>query len=125
MLRPIVPHKATAPGCVKVLRACDQRWTVVDGEFKRTLPRLTKLITEDGIEDYDRARLFDPSAWQIDCVEDLFELLTVLEPQPSACVIRGALKPDFADRAEVYRRYAAHHGDTARAEPVPAARDSN
>ena len=60
MIRMVVPHKATGPGCVTVLRACDRRWTTVDGKLKRTLPRLTKRITEDGIEDYDRAQLFAP-----------------------------------------------------------------
>jgi hypothetical protein len=118
MIRMVVPHKATGPDCVTVLQAVDQRWTTVNGKLKRTLPRLTKRITEDGIEDYDRAQLFDPSAWQLDCTEDVFELLTILEPQTAAAIIRGALKPDFADRGEVLRRYRDHHGDTAAFAPA-------
>ena len=101
----MVPRKATGPDCVTVIHAVDQRWTTVDGKLERRLPRLTKRITEDGVEEYDRAKLFDPSAWQLDCVEDFLELLTILEPQTDACIVRGALKPEPADRAAVLRRY--------------------
>jgi hypothetical protein len=123
MIRMVVPHKATGADCVTVLHACDRRWTTVTDPSGRQrleagVPRLTKRITEDSIADYDRAQLFRPSAWQLDCVEDLFELLTILEPQASACVIRGVLKPAAADRAEVLRRYADHHGDLAMFAPA-------
>jgi hypothetical protein len=118
MINMVVPHKATGPNCVTVLHACDQRWTVVDGKLKAGVPRLTKRITEAGIEDYDRASLFRPSAWQLECVEDFLELLTLLEPQTDACIIRGVLKPDHAERAEVLRRYADHHGDLAMFKPA-------
>ena len=57
----VMPWKATGPGDMTILRAPGRR--------------LAKLVTRDGVIDYDRAAVFEPEAVRIDNVEDIAELL--------------------------------------------------
>ena len=58
-------------------------------------PRLTKLWQTDGtIKSYDRARNFYVEQATVSSVRDLAEILSTLEAEPDACVIRAAPKPD-------------------------------
>ena len=100
-----MPWKATGPGDVTILRAPGRR--------------LTKLITEAGVVEYEGAAAFEPEARRIDCVEDLAELLEDLTPRADSCVIRAALKPEFADRPKVLRRSRDRPGVEARFVEVP------
>jgi hypothetical protein len=119
----VMPWLATGPDCVTVLHTTEHRWTTItdpdgQGRVVRRPLRLTKLITEDAIEDYDSALLYRASAWRLDGVGDFAGLLAHLEPQANACIIRGTLKREFAAHEAVYRRYAEHHGDTAAFAPA-------
>ena len=52
-------------------------------------PLLTKRWTTTGIEPYDRAKTFTVESYDLDGIEHLSRVLTVLESQPRRCVIRG------------------------------------
>lgn len=105
MIRQIIPWLATGPGDVTILRA--------EGR------RLTKLITVADIVGYDRASAFEVEAVRIECVEDLADLLAELAGRPDSCVVRGALKPEFADRPRVLRRSRDRPGVDARFAEAP------
>jgi hypothetical protein len=87
-----MPWKATGPNDVTLLTAPGRR--------------LTKLITADGIVDYDRVSAFGVDAVRLDGgVDDLLELLTRLTGRSDVCAIRGVLRPEFAGQPLVLRRY--------------------
>ena len=90
MITQIVPLEGDWPGDVTILRAPGRR--------------LTKLVTESGVVGYEGAAAFEREARRIEYVEDLAELLADLTRRSDSCVIRGALKPEFADRPKVLRR---------------------
>ena len=119
MIREVMPWKATDPACVTVIRATEQRWTTVDGRLVRVPYRLSKLITEDAVEGYDKATWVCPTAWRLDGVDDVFDLLVTLEPCTSACVIRAALRPEFATHQAVMRRLHDRPGEPALFVEVP------
>ena len=100
-----MPWLAVAPGDATVLRAPGRR--------------LAKLITESGVVGYEGAAAFAPEAARLECVEDLFELLLDLAGRTDACIIRGALRPEFADRPKVMRRHCARPGIEGRFIEVP------
>ena len=52
-------------------------------------PLLTKRWTTTGIEPYDRAKTFTVESYDLDGIEHLSRVLTMLESQPRRCVIRG------------------------------------
>ena len=105
MIREVMAWKATGPGDLTVLRAPDRR--------------LTKLITPDGIVDYDNVSAFEPTAVRLDCVEDLAELLEQIAGKTDTCLVRGRLLPEFAGRPKVLRRSRARPGVAPRFEEVP------
>src|SRR5262245_58502634 len=72
-----MPWRATGPGDI----------TVLDGGSAR----LTKLITPDGIVDYDNATFFAVDAYRLAGIEDVEGLLRELTGQQHRCVIRAAL----------------------------------
>ena len=96
MIREVVPHKATSPGCLTLLRAPGRR--------------LTKLITRTDIIEYDRAALFLVGAVRIDGIDDLPGLLLDLAACPDTCVIRAALRRPTAPTSQI-RRALHDHGD--------------
>lgn len=65
---------------------------ILDGDT----PVLTKTFTPAGVQSYGKAFRFDVHAIDgITSIDGLSELLTALEDQRHACVIRGKLKPGF------------------------------
>ena len=78
MIRHVVPHKATGPDCLTLLRAPGRR--------------LTKLIAPDGIAGYEGAGRFKVEARRVDRVEDIAALLVDLSARPDTCIVRAALK---------------------------------
>jgi hypothetical protein len=105
MIRPNMPWKATGPGAVTILRAPGRR--------------LTKLVTESGVVGYEGAAAFEPEAVRIEDLEDILDLLTDLTGRSDSCVIRGVLKPEFADRPKVLRRSRDRPGVQAGFVEVP------
>src|SRR5688500_5170996 len=85
-----MPWQATGPGDVTILTAPRRR--------------LAKRITPDGIMDYDAATHFEVDARRLDGIDDVPGLLAELTPRSDSCIIRAALKPDFATKREVLRR---------------------
>jgi hypothetical protein len=98
MLRYLMPWQATRPGDVTLLKAPGRR--------------LAKKITPGGIVDYDGASLFEVDARRLDGFDDLPPLLEELAPCADTCVIRGALKVEFAGQPQVLRRI--HDAPSAR-----------
>jgi hypothetical protein len=101
----IMPAKATGPRDATILCAPGRR--------------LTKRISEAGVEGYQGAAAFEPEAVQVDGIEGWFDLLAYLAGRSDRCVIRGTLKPEYADRPRVLRRSRDRRGVAARFVELP------
>jgi hypothetical protein len=104
VIRQVMPWRAMGPGDLTILRAPGRR--------------LTKLITESDVVGYDRAAVFEPTAFRFETVEDLANLLDDLAGQTDACIIRGTLKREHAGRRLVLRRYRDRQDVPAPFEPA-------
>jgi hypothetical protein len=91
MLRFLVPWRATGPGDVTLLMSPGRH--------------LAKLITSDGIVDYDRSKHFEVDARRLEGVDDLHQLLQELAGRTDTCLIRGVLEREQMGQAMVLRRY--------------------
>jgi hypothetical protein len=100
-----MPWLASAPGDLTILRAPGRR--------------LTKLITPDGVVDYDRTTTLEVAAVRLDDIDDLAKLLEQLAGQTDTCIIRARLLPQFAGQRLVLRRSRRRPGEPARFEEVP------
>lgn len=60
------------------------------------------------IEPYGDAFTYAPTLDKADTINALYRLLCALEDKQDACIIRGALKPEFTDREQVHRTKKPH-----------------
>jgi hypothetical protein len=90
VIRHLIPWRAREGGDITLLTAPGHR--------------LTKKVTETGIDDYEGSRLFAVDARRLDGIDDVPRLLQELAPRSDTFPIRGVIKREFADRPRVLRR---------------------